>query len=546
MMSGRRSRETRAVINIGNAVREGTKARSPIRLVGDIPRVHAQTRPQRTAMLFEDRATSFEAFDRRTNQLANGLIAEGLGVQSRVALLAKNSDRFYDIYFGAAKANNAIVPVNWRLAPPEIAYIINDCEAPLLIIGCEYLALFESIRSELRTVKLVLVVDGTAAGYRSFDEWQASQSEQDPGLSGEEDMTVIQLYTSGTTGLPKGVQLTNRNVMSALEVGNTGALGPWSADDIILVPLPLFHVGGSHYGTNAFYHGACAIILREANPDLILRAFRAHRITRAGFVPAVILLCLQHPDCANTDFGPLHTVTYGGSPIPLDLLRRAIDVFKCGFVHMYGMTESTSLGTVLKPEEHDLEQPVRLRSVGRALPGLEVRVVNGEGGTTGPGEVGEILISGPCVTRGYWKLPSATSATIKDGWLRTGDAGYTDEDGYLYIHDRIKDMIVSGGENIYPAEVESAIFGHPGVADVAVIGVPDATWGEAVKAIIVRVPGTNADATSIAEFARQRIAGFKCPKSVDFVDALPRNPAGKILKRALREPYWAGYSRQVN
>ncbi|GGC78106.1 fatty acid--CoA ligase [Chelatococcus reniformis] len=530
-----------------NDVNSGAGATARLAVaVGDLARVHARATPDRPAMVFEERVTSYAALDRRTNQVANGLLAAGIRDQARIAVLAKNSDRFYDVYFGAAKANNVIVPVNWRLAPPEIAFIINHSQAKALVIGAEYLPLLDEIGTELTGLELILAVGADGTRHVEFDAWQAGQPHADPGLAHDADMTVMQLYTSGTTGLPKGVELTNGNVVSALAAGLSGALGPWGPEEVVLIPLPLFHVGGAHFGTNAFYHGGCNVILRETSADLILEAFRRHPITRAGFVPSVLLLCLQHPDCPATDFGPLHTITYGGSPIPFDLLRQAIDVFKCGFVHMYGMTESTSLATVLKPEEHDLDNLTRLRSVGRAVPGLAVQIVDANGAEVAPGQVGEIIVRGPCVTKGYWRQPDATAHTIRAGWLHTGDAGYADEDGYLYVYDRVKDMIVSGGENVYPAEVESAIFGHPAVADVAVIGVPDARWGEAVKAVVVLAPGADTSADAIIDFARARIAGFKCPKSVDFVDALPRNPSGKILKRLLREPYWAGYERQVN
>jgi long-chain acyl-CoA synthetase len=264
-------------------------------------------------------------------------------------------------------------------------------------------------------------------------------------------------------------------------------------------------------------------------------------------VPAAMQIVVRHPRAREVDYSRIKYILYGASPIPLDLLRECMEVFGCGFVQMYGMTETTGTIVALPPEDHDPAGNPRMRSAGKPLPGVEVVILDDAGNRLKPGEVGEIATRSMANMAGYWNLPDATAKTIDaEGWLRTGDAGYMDEDGYVYIHDRVKDMIISGGENIYPAEVENAIFGHPDVADVAVIGVPDAKWGEAVKAIVVKKPGRAPTAENIIAFARERIAAYKAPKSVDFIDALPRNPSGKILRRELRETYWAGKERRVN
>ena len=260
----------------------------------------------------------------------------------------------------------------------------------------------------------------------------------------------------------------------------------------------------------------------------------------------MLLMLLDHPDCAQTDFGCLDTIYYGAAPIPLELLKRALATFGCDFVQLYGMTETTGTVLSLMAADHDPAGSPRMRSAGRPLPGIGLRIVDLEGRPAASDEIGEILLRGDAVMTGYWRNPGATAAAIIDGWLHTGDAGYVDADGYLYIHDRLKDMIISGGENVYPAEVESALFGHAAIADVAVIGVPDDTWGEAVKAVVVLKPDAAASAEDIIRHARTTIAGYKCPKTVDFVTSLPRNASGKLLKRELRQPYWAGHSRQVN
>jgi acyl-CoA synthetase (AMP-forming)/AMP-acid ligase II len=516
------------------------------RVVADIVRCHARAQPDALALVYQGRQASFAAFDRRINQVANGLIAAGLGPRARIAFLDKNSDRFFDLFLGAARANMVLVPVNWRLAPPEVAFIVTDAKAEALVIGREYLAMLDAIGDQLAGVKTILVVGDKSGGYADFDAWQAKQPDSDPAVAIAAADVAIQLYTSGTTGRPKGVELTNENLMAAVRMVDSGGLGPWGEDEINLVCLPTFHIGGTGWGLNGIYAGAASIVLREAQPDQILAAFRQWRVTKAGFVPAVLLALVQHPECARTDFTRLNLIGYGASPIPLDLMRQAIEMFKCGFLQLYGLTEVTGPAVGLPPEDHVATGSPRMRSCGKPLPGVAIRIVSPGGKDVAAGEVGEILIKGAIVMKGYWNLPDATAAAIVDGWFHSGDAGYRDADGYLYIFDRVKDMIVSGAENVYPAEVESALFGHPAIADVAVIGVPDAKWGEAVKAVVVLKPGASADAPGIIAFARERIAGFKCPKSIDFVEALPRNPSGKLLKRVIREPYWAGHDRRVN
>ena len=515
------------------------------RVVADIVRYHAKARPDTLAMVYEERQVSFASFDRRINQVANGLTAANLGPRARIAFLDKNSDSFFELFLGAARANMVLVPVNWRLAPPEMAFIIKDAGAEVLVVGREYLAVLDAIRDQLPALKRIIVIGG-ASGYADFDAWRSQQSDADPAVAIAGGDVAIQLYTSGTTGHPKGVELTNDNLMASVRLVDSGGLGQWGEDEINLVCLPTFHIGGTGWGLNGIYAGAASIVLREANPAHILTAFQRWPVTKAGFVPAVLLALTQHPECARTDFSHLDLIGYGASPIPLDLMRQAIDVFKCGFVQLYGLTEVTGPAVALPPEEHVAGGSPRMRSCGKPLPGVAVRIVNPGGKDVAPGEVGEILIKGAVVMKGYWNLPDATAAAIVDGWFHSGDAGYCDADGYLYIFDRVKDMIVSGGENVYPAEVESALFGHPAIADVAVIGVPDAKWGEAVKAVVVLKPGGHAGAEAIIAFARERIAGYKCPKSIDFVEALPRNPSGKLLKRLIREPYWAGRDRRVN
>jgi long-chain acyl-CoA synthetase len=295
------------------------------------------------------------------------------------------------------------------------------------------------------------------------------------------------------------------------------------------------------------YNGAKGVVAREFDPSRVLDFIERDRISKMFMVPAAMQIVVRQPRAREVDFSCLKFLLYGASPIPLDLLKECMEVFGCGFVQMYGMTETCGTIVALPPEDHDPQGNARMRSAGKPLPGVEIAILGDDGAPLPPLEVGEIATRSAANMTGYWNLPEATANTIDaEGWLRTGDAGYLDEDGYVYIHDRVKDMIITGGENVYPAEVENAIFGHPAVADVAVIGVPDPQWGEAVKAVVVARPGAEATPAEIIAWARERIAGFKTPKSVDFIEALPRNPSGKILRRELREPYWAGVGRRVN
>jgi acyl-CoA synthetase (AMP-forming)/AMP-acid ligase II len=295
-----------------------------------------------------------------------------------------------------------------------------------------------------------------------------------------------------------------------------------------------------------FHRGVDAVLMRDPDPAAILHLIPEKRITKAFMVPALLLFILQNPQCKTTDFSSLELIAYGASPAPVDLVRNAIKVFGCGLGQVYGLTETSGAITFLPPEDHDENVPERLKSCGKPLAGIEIRVVDAGGKDVPVGEVGEIITRSPQNMMGYWNQPQETGRAIRGDWFYTGDAGYVDKDGYIFIYDRVKDMIISGGENIYPAEVESALFGHPAVADVAVIGIPDDKWGESVKAVVVKRPDATVTPEELISFARKRIAHYKAPRTVDFVDTLPRTPTGKILKRELRKPFWAGHERQVH
>ena len=516
--------------------------------LADMVRARAKTRGNAVVYEFEGRQTSFAQFDILTNRVANALKAQGVKPRERVAYLGKNSDIYFELLMGAMKANVVMAPVNWRLAGPEIAFIVEDCKAPVLFVGPEFTGLIDRIRPQLPGVRTFIATESSEPGFLNYTAWRDAQSGDDPQVEIDRKDIAIQLYTSGTTGKPKGAMLSHANFLNLVETGKDQKpdWNKWTEHDVSLVAMPIFHIGGSGWGVMGLYHGARGVIAREFDPTKVLDFFEQSGITKLFMVPAAMQFVVRQPRARSVDFSRLKYMLYGASPIPAALLKECIEVFKCGFVQMYGMTETTGTIVALPPEDH-VEGLDRMRSAGKALPGIELAILDVNGNRLPPGEVGEIATRSGSNMAGYWNLPEATARTLgPDGWLRTGDAGYMDSDGYLYIHDRIKDMIISGGENIYPAEVESAICDHPDVAEVAVIGIPDEKWGEAVKAIVVMKQGKSATATDIINFTRERIAGFKTPKSVEFIEALPRNPSGKILRRHLRDPYWEGKERQVN
>jgi acyl-CoA synthetase (AMP-forming)/AMP-acid ligase II len=520
-------------------------SRTDIRTLGDIARAHARAYPDRTALRFEGRTTRYGELDTRSSQVAQALLASGLRAGDRIAHLGKNSDVYVELLLGAVKIGVVMTPVNWRLSPREAQYIVEDSDARLLFVGPELLA---SVQAYLPTSRPCQVI-GTETAYegRSFGAWRDAHAAQDPLLDIAPDSAAVQLYTSGTTGHPKGAVLTHDNFLSMLQSEPAHEWSRWSEADVSLAAMPCFHIGGTGWVILGLYNGATNVIAREFDPSKVLDYIVNERITKLFLVPAAMQVVVRHPKAREVDYSRLRYIMYGASPMPLQLLRECMDVFGCGFVQLYGMTETTGSVTALGPEDHSREGNPRMGSAGKALPGVDIAILDEAGARLPPGKVGEVAVRSTTNMRGYWKLPEATARTIgADNWLRTGDAGYLDEAGYLYIYDRVKDMIISGGENVYPAEVENAIFGHPDVAEVAVIGVPSERWGEEVKAMVVPRPGANRDAASIIAWARDRIAAYKVPKSVDFIDAMPRNAAGKILRRELRAPYWKGTSRQVN
>jgi len=519
----------------------------PIHSVADIIRVHGSTNADRPAIVHRGETVTYGDFDERSNRVANGLRAEGVKAQDRVAFLDKNTPEYFDIVFGAAKLNAVSVAVNWRLSATEAAYIVNDAGAHVFVVGQDMVGLLDQMESQLDPGVTVLVVGGHPR-HEDFCAWRARQEVDDPGVMAEADDVAFQFYSSGTTGTPKGVMLTNDNCFSFLDT--TRELLGITDQSVSLVCMPIFHVGGGFWAMLGMCFGLTGVLAHEVIPAELIDLIERHRVTHTVFAPAIMQFMLALPEAQTADFSSLECIVYGASPISEDVLRASIRTFGCRFVQAYGLTETAGGVVVLTDEDHDPDGPFahRLRAAGKPTASAEMRLVDSDTLADVPvGSVGEVLIRSRQNMKGYWNRPEATARTLlPGGWLRTGDAGYLDEDGYLYIHDRVNDMIVSGGENIYPAEVENCLMGHPAVADVAVIGVPDDRWGETPKALVVRSPGSTVEDVELLTFARDNLAHYKCPTSVEWVDALPRNPSGKILKAELRAPYWKGKARMVN
>jgi len=484
------------------------------------------------------RTWSFAQLDEASGRIAQGLKSLGIGAGDRVACLTKHTADCVALVLAANRIGAVCMPVNWRLAPPEIEYIVNNGEAKLAMVD----AVFVSSVGKIRTFVT-----------EEFPSWYGQFNGIEEERKTSPDETALQLYSSGTTGLPKGVELTHRNLMAGMVDAVPAAIGYHGAPDVMLNVLPTYHIAGIGVALLTASKGGMSVLYPDFDPAKVVAAIAEHGITHSFLVPAMIQFMLQVPGAGSADYSSLKGISYGASPISEKVLLDAMRTFKCLFMQVYGLTETTGAITRLAPEDHDPEGPKQhlLRSAGKPIDGVALRVVDTAGRDCAEGDIGEIWIRSAQNMKSYWADPQATGDAFVDrrpdslGWFRSGDAGYLRE-GYLYLHDRIKDMIVSGGENIYPAEVENALMQHPAVADGAVIGVPDEKWGEAVKACVVLKPGAEAAQGEIIEFMRGRIAHFKCPRSVDFMTAIPRNPTGKILKRVLREPYWKGQTRRIN
>lgn len=508
-----------------------------------ILRYRASGTPHQIAIRSKDGNLSYRQLDRASNQVARALAAEGLASGARVAILSKNTAAQLEIWWGALKCDATLVPVNYRLVARELAFILNDSGAEVLFVGKDFYPVVEAMLADLRRVRKVVAIDAGHPQWEAFADWRNRQDgDEFPAKVGASEV-ALQIYTSGTTGRPKGVQITHANLLA--DQRRSEGVGLWSDKDVALLCMPLCHLGGCGVSLRALYFGMEIVLLDGFEPVQVLRTIAQNRITKAFFVPSMLHILMETPGCREADLASLDLVFYGAGAMPFELLAQAMKIFPCRFATGYGMTETSGAITYLSPDDHLGEHArERMKSCGRPS-GARIKIVDESGNEVPPGAVGEIVCSSPQVMSGYFGQPEETASAIRGGWLYTGDAGYFDADGYLYISDRIKDMIVSGGLNIYPREIEEVLMEHPCLAEVAVIGVPNDRWREAVKAIAVVKPDRAVTADELILFARERMGKYKVPQTIDFIDALPRNTSGKVLKRELRLPYWAGRDRLV-
>ena len=506
--------------------------------LGEIVSHNALISPNVSATSQDGSDTTWRELDEFSNQIACGLLVEGAVPGTRIAYLGKTTDVAFQIMHGVAKARCIFTAVNWRLAPPEVAFVLNDACAEFLFIEEEFLPLAEDLPSNSGQLSNRHIVIGRQAkhGGQAFQHWRDANPTHRVDLEILPKDVVLQLYTSGTTGNPKGALMTHEYVMN---VGKT-----WYAceEDVFsmrpgeehLNYLPIFHNSGAISGHYAPFSRGCGIvILPDLDLDLVIDYLDKRSIPQVSGPPTMLQMFLSHPRANSVDFTKIRYVVYGGAPMPIPLRDRLVELFGgCRFAQGYGATEALSIAT-LSPEDHEIESE-RLKSVGRAMAGVEIKIVDPHGAEVPAGDVGEIVVRSPTMALGYWNLPEATAKAFQDGWYFTGDGGYLDEDGYLFLKERIKDMIISGGENIYPGEVENVLYAHPSVDSAAVVGVADEKWGEVPLAFIVVKDGQSFDPEGLNSYLALRLAKYKQPKFYELIDEMPVNQSGKILKKELR------------
>jgi fatty-acyl-CoA synthase len=512
---------------------------------------HAHTRGDNCFVLCDGVSYSYrEALD-RSMALTRALRAAELSTGDRIVLLQRNSIDGLLLIFAASRIGAVVIPLNYRLSPREWVDLTVDASPRLIFADPDFASRLDAaaadrpLPSDIARVSLAEDVPGWASLATFLIQGDPSIMIAAP----TDSAIVVQMYTSGTTGRPKGAMLSQRALMTNAIKLNFAAPYRLNPGERFLIVLPLFHIATLATTLAAIVTGACLVIHREVDTAAIFRSLREDGIVAVTLVPSVIqFLLAEMPAVEAADFPKLRYVCYGASPIAAPVVRKALGMFKCAMAQGYGMTEMSGAITLLTEDDHrraiDTE-PDLLLSAGRALPGTDVRVVSREGESVAPGEIGEILIRGDDLFTAYWQQPDATAAAFDNGWFHTGDAGCLDARGYLYIRDRVKDMIITGAENVYPIEVESVLIEHPAIRDAAVIGIPDERWGEAVLAVVVVEPGEEVDAAALDRFCRQRLGGFKVPKRYEFRSDLPRNAAGKVLKKDLRQDYWHDAERAI-
>jgi acyl-CoA synthetase (AMP-forming)/AMP-acid ligase II len=510
-----------------------------IRTLGDYPDYYARRDPDRAALKTANRTVDFAEFDQRANQSAHFLLGQGAEADQLIGFMGKNSLDFYFALFGCARTRAGMVVLNWRLAAPELAQQIADSEARVVIVEREQEPLWTAACALMNSPPRPIWIDEVD----TYEALIADQPVLRPDVAVSEDDTAFQLYTSGTTGKPKGVMLAHKGINMMRLSEHFEPAYRWDDGDSFINALPNFHLLHLGITLQCLYNGVSITVVRQFDPALVLQTISTLRPTLLTLTPTMLQMLLDHPQASTTDFSSLRLTLYAGSPISLGLIKRAIATMPGKFMQFYGSTEAGGATSILRPDEHDLDDEAKLQSCGRPLPLIEFRILDGDGKEVPEGEPGELFIRQPSITKGYWRQPDTTASVINNGWYRSGDIVRRDAEGLYYIVDRAKDMIVSGGENIYSAEIENVLSVHPAVAGVAVIGVPDERWGEAVKAVVILKGAASAE--ELIAFCRERLASFKVPKSIDFVESFPLVPSGKVSKKDLRAAYWGGEGRAV-
>jgi len=499
---------------------------------------HARERPNHPAIICGPHRLTYGELNQQSTSTANAMHRSGVEAGDRVAYLGKESEQYYDILFACAKSGAVLTPINWRFKPAEIHHILHDSGATLLFADDEFLTLAAKLKADLPRLRAIVPIS-------AVNEWRCVDSTPlNPTF--DEEHPIAQVYTSGTTGRPKGAVLPHRSFFAIRTALADAGLDwiDWRPDDVSLIGIPGFHIGGLWWAIQGFAAGITMVSVPEFKGHKVVRLVRDLGITTACVVPAQLQMMLAPPRPRREDFTSLRKVVYGGAPISEALLVRSIENFDCEFAQIYGLTECGNTAVCLPPEEHVVGSR-RMQAAGRPYPGVELRILDEHGDPLPSGVVGEVWLRSPAAMLEYWGLPEATRRTIVDGWVRTGDAGYVDADGYLFIRDRVKDTIIVAGENVYPAEIENAVAAHPMVLEAAAVGVPNEHWGEVVHCFVVPRQGETVATRQLVRFLRGRIADFKIPSSFELVESLPRNPSGKILRRELRERFWAHLDRRV-
>jgi acyl-CoA synthetase (AMP-forming)/AMP-acid ligase II len=515
---------------------------------GEMLTTTATSYPDRVAWIWDDRTRTYGESNRRADALAHALVELGVDRGDRVAVFMQNRPEAMESFFAVLKIGAAAVPLNPRFTAEEIDYHVGDAGARVLIVGDEVADIVVKVRDRLTSVEHVICVDGNEEGMADFEAVLAGHDgEPFTAVDTGDDELAWLAYTSGTTGRAKGAMLTHGNLV-ACALGALADTMRLEVEDVALHAASLTH--GSGYNSLAYTMKGCTqVLLQPSGFDVekFLQFVPRYRVNALFMVPTMIKMVIDHPAARHADLSSLRWVMYGGAPMYVEDLKKALDLMGPVFVQIYGQTESPMTGTMLRPQEHVVDGPLayRLGSCGRPRSGMQVRILDEHDHTVPTGEKGEICIRGATVMKGYWQRPDATAETLRGGWLHTGDIGRMDEHGYVYILDRTRDMVISGGLNVYPREVEEVLLTHPAVSEVCVFGIPDDKWGEALKAHVVLVPGKRATAEEIITYAGRHLAGYKKPKSVDFVTELPKTTYGKLDKKAVRAAYWAGQERMV-